>query len=145
MWRSNAFLRPAGNCSALRRLTATTMPSSSTALYVLPDTPLPSTSADALRRLSSRSSSPPSKQTSPPLFWHLSSPLFLLSSSARHNAASEASFADRSFLLMYTNMATETASETVMSTALPMPVAISAIKLRLLKPPLLEETPPLGD
>jgi len=63
-------LAPAGggNCSALRRLTATTMPSSSTALYVLPDTPLPSTSADALRRLSSRSSSPPSKQTSPLLF-----------------------------------------------------------------------------
>jgi|UPI000221DA14 hypothetical protein len=30
----------AGNCSALRRLTATTTPSSSTALYVLPDTPL---------------------------------------------------------------------------------------------------------
>jgi hypothetical protein len=42
----------------------------------------------------------PSKQTSPPLFWHLSSLPFLLSSSSRHNAASEASFADRSFLLM---------------------------------------------
>nr|ACR33986.1 unknown [Zea mays]ACR36403.1 unknown [Zea mays] len=41
-------------------------------------------------------------------------------------------------------MATVMASETVTSTALPMPVAMSAVRLILLNPPLLEETPTLA-